>query len=77
MVTRDVLYADDTLLVSQHQSNLQTMLNAIVEEGRKYGLELNWEKTAQMQTSINNRITTPSGGHIVTGRDAVYLGWEG
>ena len=44
VVSRDVLYADDTLFVSQQQSNVQKMLNAIVEEGRKYGLELNWGK---------------------------------
>ena len=74
VVTRDVLYADDTLLVSQHQSNLQNMLNAIIEEGRNYGLELNWGKTVQMQISTNQKVTTPSGSEIKTVRDAVYLG---
>ena len=38
---RDLLYADDTLLMSQHPSNLQTMLNAVVDEGAKYGMDLN------------------------------------
>eukprot|EP00959_Pyramimonas_sp_CCMP1952_P064246 1341820-Pyramimonas_sp.AAC.1 len=49
VVSRDILYADDTALVSQHEGNLQIMLGAIVAEGRKYGLELNWDKTVQLQ----------------------------
>ena len=64
VVTRDVLYADDTLLVSQHQSNFQNMLNAIVGEGLNYGLELNWGKTIHMQISTNKTITTPFGEDI-------------
>ena len=74
VVTRDVLYADDTLLVSRHQTNLQAMLNAIVEEGQRYGLELNWSKTFQLQVSTCKKITKPDGGDIKTVRDAVYLG---
>ena len=74
VITRDILYADDTLLVSHHCSNLQRMLAAIVEEGRKYGLELNWEKTVQIQISTDRAITSPSGEHIKAVRDAIYLG---
>ena len=74
LVSRDVLYADDTLLVSQHQANLQQMLNAIVEEGRRYGLDLNWDKTVLMQVSTNKKIMRPDGSDIKTVRDAVYLG---
>jgi len=74
LVTRDVLYADDTLLASQHQENLQHMLNAIVEEGMKYGLELNWDKTVQIQISTGMRIARPDGGPISSVREAVYLG---
>ena len=36
IVTRDTLYADDTLLASQSGRNLQNMLNAIVEEWANY-----------------------------------------
>ena len=38
VVTRDILYADDTLLASQSRTNTQNMLNAIVGEGGTYGL---------------------------------------
>ena len=41
VVTRDVLYADDTLIVSKHASNVQAILSKIVSEGAKYGLEIN------------------------------------
>ena len=41
VVTQVALYADDALLASQRQTNLQIMLNVVVEEGRKHGLELN------------------------------------
>ena len=41
VVTRDLLYADDTLLVSSSQENLQILLNSVVAEGAKYMLELN------------------------------------
>ena len=74
IVTRDMLYADDTLLASQSSGNLQSMLNAIVDEGAKYGLELNWGKTLQMQINTNSRIFQPDGGEIKTVRDAIYLG---
>ncbi len=37
VVTRDVLYADDTLLVSRHASNVQAVLNRLLEEGQNYG----------------------------------------
>ena len=48
IVTRELLYADDTLLASSSEKNLQTLLNAVCEEGLKYGLELHWGKTFQM-----------------------------
>ena len=48
VVTRDMLYADDTVLVSRHAGNLQLLLERIIVEGKKCGLELNWDKTVQM-----------------------------
>ena len=74
VVTRDLLYADDTLLASRHASNLQRLLAAVVEEGARYGLELNWSKTVQMQISTQECITIPGGDAIKCVRQAVYLG---
>ena len=74
LVTRDILYADNTLLMSQHEDNLQAILGAVVKEGTRYGLELNWSKTFQMQVSTQSRISRPDGGAIASVREAVYLG---
>ena len=74
IVTREVLYADDTLLVSSSSGNLQQLLDAIVQEGLKYGLELNWEKTLQMQVSSGARAVRPNGASIQSVKEAVYLG---
>ena len=74
VVTRDILYADDTLLASHSKNNVQSMLNAIVLEGQKYGLELNWDKTLQMHISTNDAAERPGGGPIKVVREAVYLG---
>ena len=46
----------------------------MVEEGRRYGLELNWSKTVQMQVSTASRVTQPNGENIKSVREAVYLG---
>ncbi len=74
VVTRDVLCADDTLLLSCDPSNLQALLNAVVEEGAKYGLELNWRKTYQMGVSAEPSITRPTGKPIKSKCSVVYLG---
>ena len=56
VVTRDILYADDTLLASSLASSLQSFLNAVVEGGARYGPELNWDKTMQIQISTSAKV---------------------
>jgi len=60
--------------VSRHPSNVQAILNKIVSEGAKYGLEMNWDKTVQMQVSLCGAVTRPCGAAIKCVREAVYLG---
>ena len=74
MVTREVLYAGDTLLMANSVRNLQTLLNEVVAEGAKYGLELNWAKTYQMQVCTATSISRPDGQEIVSKREVTYLG---
>ena len=74
VVTRDILYADDTLLLSHHTNNWQDMLEEIIQEGAKYGLELNWDKTLQIQISTNRTVTQSNGDFTKSVRAAVYLG---
>ena len=74
VVTRDILYADDTLLASRHAYNLQLILNRIVDESAKYGLELNWDKTIQMQISTPSKVSRPDGTDISFVKETIYLG---
>ena len=41
VVCTDLLYADDTLLLSSNVWKLQTHMDILVGEGSRYGLELN------------------------------------
>ena len=74
VVTRDILYADDTLLMSSSTGNLQKLLDAIVAEGLLYGLEMNWAKTQQLRVSTQACVVRPDGAEIKCVREAVYLG---
>ena len=74
VVTREVLYADDTSLVSSSNQNLQRLLDAVVHEGAKYGFELNWNKTFQMAMGSTGSIARPGGGVIEKKENVVYLG---
>ena len=74
VVTRDLLYADDTALLSGSQTNLQKLLHAVVVEGAKYGLELNWEKTFQMNVNTDESIYRPGGSALQQKDELIYLG---
>ena len=49
----DVLYADDTMLLSSNPAKLQCRLDFVVDEGMRYGLELIWKKTLAMRIRKN------------------------
>ena len=74
IVSNDVSYADDTLFASTNPSNMQQLMNAIVQEGAIYGFEINWSKTVQIQVCTQYVINRPDGNPIVQVREAVYLG---
>ena len=74
MVCTDILYADDTLLLGNDVRRLQAHYFAIIEEGRKYGLELNVAKTVMMKVNHTGGIFHPSGGEVKVVEEAVYLG---
>ena len=42
----EVLYADDTICVSEEAAAMNRLLSRIEEEGEKYGMELNCKKSA-------------------------------
>ena len=74
IVTTDVLYADDTVLLSSCPLRLQVHLDLLVDERKKYGLELNWDKTYAMNVHCEGAIHDPSGAPIKVVTQTVYLG---
>ena len=74
IVCPDVLYADDTVLLSSNPAKLQRTLDLVVDEGKRYGRELNWKKTMCMKVRNDGEIKAPSGEPVQTVEQAVYLG---
>jgi hypothetical protein len=50
-VIRTVKYADDLVLLSREGKVLQGMVDRLIEIGRRYGMEMNVEKTKVMRIS--------------------------
>jgi len=73
-VTKDIMYADNTLLVSRHESNLQAFLLAIFNEGMHSGANISCGKTLQIRIGTSARAVRPPGAGITCVREAVYLG---
>ena len=74
IVCSDVLYADDTMLVSSSALRLQLHMDTLVDEGQRYGLELNWSKTVAMRINHEGQLVQPSGEPVRFVAQAVYLG---
>ena len=73
-MTTDVLYADDTLLLSSDRTKLQRHLELVVDEGRRCGLELNGKKTILMRVNNSGMLKEPSGEDIKSCRAHSLLG---
>jgi hypothetical protein len=48
-VIRNVKYADDLVLLAKEETVLQGMVDRLIEIGRRYGMEMNVEKTKVMR----------------------------
>ena len=53
---------------------MQLLLDEVVKEGAKYGLEVNWDKTVQLQVSTPELVKQPDSQPVKQVREAVYLG---
>ena len=74
IVCKDLLYADDTMLIGSDPKRLQLHFDLLIDEGRRYGLELNMSKTVAMRIHNTGRVFQPSGEPIEFVDEAVYLG---
>ena len=52
----EILYADDTICISENERAMERLLAAIEEEGAKYGLQLNRTKCAYLKIGTARQI---------------------
>ena len=62
------------MLTSSCADKLQSLLDAVIYEGKWYGLELNWKKTVLMRVRNTGSLGDPSGNTLAVVEQAVYLG---
>ena len=74
LVSRDILYADDTLLLATDAPTLQRHLENIVQIGKRYGLELHWGKTEVIRVRHDGVIYAEDGRPLNNKDRVVYLG---
>ena len=78
VVTPELVYADDTMLLASSPETIQKHLNSIAAVGLTFGLEFNLEKTVQMTIRGDEQIIGTNGqpqekGAIsILGRPAEY-----
>ena len=70
----EIVYADDTLLVGSDAQTVEKQLSCIVELGRAYGLEMNWQKVELMTVRCDLPIRGPDATELVRKTSLVYLG---
>ena len=69
-----VLYADDTLLIGSSAQSLQQLLDAIATVGRRFGMELHWDKFQLMELGGRYELHAPNGSKIQPTSSMCYLG---
>ena len=74
IVSPDIVYADDTMLLGSSASDVQKHLDAVVSVGRSYGLELNLGKTLLLRINGKSQIYGSDGNALKVCEEAVYLG---
>ena len=70
----ELLYADDTLLISKNTRGMNKFLHAIEEESAYYGLRLNQAKCNILSMNGNNQIGFKDGTLVRHTDEATYLG---
>jgi hypothetical protein len=70
----ELLYADDTLLLSVNSGSLERLLAAVSDAGARYGLELHWGKLQLMRVRCEDTVRKPEGGCIESKPGLSYLG---
>ena len=70
----ELLYADDTLLLSVSADSLQVFLASVSKAGAEYGLKLHFGKFQFLQVRADTVVRSPDLSPIVPEPDILYLG---
>jgi hypothetical protein len=70
----ELLYADDTLLLSVNAKSLERFLAAVSKAGARYGMELHWGKLHLLQVRCREAVKRPDGSKIQAESQMEYLG---
>jgi len=70
----EILYADDTLLVTKNTAGTNALLNKIERESAYYGLKLNQNKCCVLSMNGRNRIRFLDGTAVPHAEEITYLG---
>ena len=74
METDEMLYADDTVCISEDEAALTRLLAAIEKEGLKYGLRLNKRKCEYLHFGPAGQVTFADGTPVPKKEEVKYLG---
>ena len=74
LVTRRVLYADDTLIMEGDEAVVQAYMDKIAEVGKEYGLSFNWSKLELLRVRHDGHDRLPTGKQVKEKDAMVYLG---
>ena len=66
LVTADLLYADDTMILGSKSKDVQSFFHSVAEVGQQYGLELNFDKTVLMRVGGADDIHDTQGNAVKT-----------
>ena len=70
----EVVYADDTLLISVSDAHLAEYLHVVACAGERYGMELHWNKFQLLPIQCSPVLQTPAGDPIPSRNRMEYLG---
>ena len=73
-ICHEIIYADDTLLIDYFGENLQAYMECVAEQGKSYGLRLNFSKVECMPVRCESSIKDPDGKLIQAKDKLKYLG---
>ena len=74
MDTDEILYADDTICISENEQALSRLLAAIEMEGNKYGLQLNKKKCDYLHFGQAGPVVFADGTPVPKKHEVKYLG---